>query len=258
MDDSTAIWQERLDEALAESPGRFTRAHVLDRVDSTQDEARGLKARPGDVVTALRQTTGRGRSRKAWFDTGMAGLAVSFVVDRASPARSWRLAVASAVAAARAVETFIDQSCGIKWPNDLIVSRRKLAGILIEQHTDVALVGIGINVGQGDWPAELRGRAISMREAGCDVSRLDLLIRLMLEFDRALDDDDATLLAAFHSRDALTGSRATLRSGDREVAGTVQRVDPIAGLTIETERGLVHLPAETVTCLAAEGEKVSL
>jgi BirA family biotin operon repressor/biotin-[acetyl-CoA-carboxylase] ligase len=175
--------------------GRLRRVTVVAEAGSTQDLARG--AASGDVIVARRQTGGRGRWGRAWADTGDEGVAVTFVVDREPGPR---LAEAAAVAVAEAVEACLGRPVGLKRPNDVLVDGRKLAGVLVEQFDDLAAIGIGVNVLQGTWPAELAGRAVSLAELGADIGRLDVLAALLPAMETALGRPAPDLAEAFAAR----------------------------------------------------------
>lgn len=263
-----ADWPARLAAAAASTHGRIARMHVVREIGSTQDEARRLDLPPGEAVIAWRQTAGRGRLDRAWADTGEDGVAVTVALGRAPSARLSLLgAVATAIAIenvlARSVASAVDRPppVGIKWPNDIVVAGRKLAGVLIEQSDGVALMGVGVNVTQRGWPAELAASATSIAEVvtsvhrGCDdgsapvpthapIDRIDVVCALLRAIAAALDLDDATLVAEFHARDALTGSTRTLRCGDERVAGTIVEIDPMRHLRVRRADGaVVTLPA---------------
>ncbi|HRQ74913.1 MAG TPA: hypothetical protein PK098_03240, partial [Phycisphaerales bacterium] len=131
--DELASWPDHLQSVLDEINGPLRRIIVLRETDSTQDAAKRFGAQPGDVVTAGRQTAGRGRLGRAWADTVDAGVAVTMVVDCRSLRATEQLATIGAIAAACAVEAVMGARVGIKWPNDVVVDGRKLAGVLIEQ-----------------------------------------------------------------------------------------------------------------------------
>ncbi len=246
-------WSDLLHTALGAGDGPFRRATVVADTDSTQDEARRLGAAPGDVVVAARQRAGRGRLGRSWADTGDDGIAVTFVTAASSPPR---LAVACAVAAARAAESLLGRRVGIKWPNDVVVERRKLAGVLVEQSGGAALIGIGMNVRQRSWPQELAGRAVSLAELGCAADRIEAIVALVASMNDSLRLDDATLAGDFSARDAMSGRSATFRSGGRTVTGTVLNVDPMRGLRVRTPEGEVYLAAATTTVVGAEEERL--
>ncbi len=243
-------WTGRLDAVLAAGDGPFDRVVVVRETASTQDAARRLAALPGTIVVAWRQTAGRGRLGRAWADTLEEGIAASFVVT--APGQTERLAVACAVAAARAAESVLDRSVGIKWPNDIVVDGRKLAGILIEQSGERAVVGIGMNVLQTRWPPRLADRAVSLVQLGSrpePPQRLTVLVALVHAMNETLAADGDRLCDQFTRRDVLVGTRVVCRSGQRTITGTVLKVDPIHGLLVVSDREQVYLPAAVTTIL---------
>ena len=240
-------WKDRLDAVVASDGEVFRRVIVIRETASTQDAARRLEAQPGDVVVAWRQTAGRGRLGRRWADTREDGVALSIVLPCGPPER---LALAFAVGVAGAAERLLDRPVGIKWPNDIVVERRKLAGILIEQSGALAIAGIGLNVSQTRWPEELADRAVSLAQLGAQVDRLDVIVAVLESLRTALRQPDDALVEAFTGRDALSGAEATLRNGRETVHGTVLRIDPLDGLWVRTDSGEVRLPAATTTILA--------
>ena len=114
---------------------------LLGEVDSTQDAAIAHELQHGDVCVSFNQTAGRGRRRNTWDGTG--GVAVTVVLDSIQP----HLPIAVAATLAAQLNNLIPHATvGIKWPNDLLVNGKKLAGVLIEQREGRYLVGIGVNV----------------------------------------------------------------------------------------------------------------
>lgn len=244
--DAPHRWPDALDEAVRATNGLFTRSIVLAETDSTQDAARRMRAGVGTIITTLRQTKGRGRLGRAWADTAEHGIAVTFCLPADLALRATLIAP---VAVAETLASFINYPVGIKWPNDVVVDSRKIAGVLIERFDDaIAHLGIGINIAQTDWPAELAHRAISLHQLGAnDVSRLAVLTRLTTTLAACFNRPDDDIASAFRSRDVLTGSVATFLHDGREVRGRVGEVDPARGLRVETESGPIWLPALTTS-----------
>ncbi|MHC4416587.1 MAG: biotin--[acetyl-CoA-carboxylase] ligase [Planctomycetota bacterium] len=242
-------WTDRLQAVLDALEGPLRRVTLLRETDSTQDAARRLAAEPGDVVVAWRQTAGHGRLGRPWADTAEAGIAVTIVTEAGPPQR---LAVVSAVGAARAAERLLGRAVGIKWPNDVVVDGRKLAGVLIEQTGGRALIGIGVNVGQTAWPPRLSGRAVSLGELGARVDRVDAVAAVVESMSRALGFTEEELCDEFSARDVLKGSRSTFRAPKCTITGTVLRVDPMRGLLVEADGRQVYLSAETTTVVSDE------
>src|SRR5262249_40520503 len=131
----------------------------------------------GFIVVADEQTAGRGRRGRTWFSPPGAGLYVSVVLApataRVDPARATLLTTLCAgVALVEGVERAPGLRADLKWPNDLHVSRRKLAGILAEGAGNTVVLGYGVNVATAALPPELRERATSLEtELGRSVDR---------------------------------------------------------------------------------------
>jgi BirA family biotin operon repressor/biotin-[acetyl-CoA-carboxylase] ligase len=244
-----ASWERALQGVLLGGPGGPDRVIVVAETSSTQDEARTRGPRIGDVVVAGRQTRGRGRFGRTWADTGEDGIAMTFVV---SPERAERLAIAAGIAVAAAIES---PSSGagvrimIKWPNDVLANGKKVAGVLVECVDNCALIGIGVNVSQTQWPAELADLAISLAQAGANIERRPLMIDIVLQMQVTLGMSDAWLEREFRKRDALLGKDALFRAASREVRGRVLRIDPLRGLAVQTGEGEIWLPAAMTTVL---------
>jgi len=216
------------------------------RTASTQDAARDEPV--GTVVMACDQTAGRGRAGRAW-SAGRGNLAVTIVLDVAT---STRRAIGIAVVVAEVLETMIGRRVDIKWPNDVLVDGRKIAGVLIEQ-TDRALIGIGINVRQLAWPDHLALIACSLAEHGVDVAPEAVLDSLLPKIDVMDDRSPADLRQAFAERDVLSGAQAVVRSAGITYAGVIRVIDPFEDLTLVTTEGTVHhLSAATTTVIEAE------
>ena len=164
----------------------------LATVDSSQRVAFELAeggASDGTVVVADTQTAGRGRRGRVWRDAAGEGVLLSIVLrPRVSAADLPKLSFAAAVAVAEAIELTTGLHPRLKWPNDVLVNGRKLAGILLESRVvaePIVIVGIGINLRQRTFPRALAGTATSIDlEGGRAVDREALLEALLDAFDR--------------------------------------------------------------------------
>jgi BirA family biotin operon repressor/biotin-[acetyl-CoA-carboxylase] ligase len=214
----------------------------LRETTSTNDRARALAiagAPHGTLVTAAAQTAGRGRQGRTW--SAPAGRALLMSVVLREPGRMVPLAAAVAVA-----ET-AGPDARIKWPNDVVLDERKVAGILAEARPQErwAVLGIGLNVAvrPSDLPAELRDSAATLGLEPDDVE--PVLARLLDALERALCLDTAALLHAWRARDALHGREIAWAGGRGRAAG----VDGDGRLVVELpgggrtalEAGEVHL-----------------
>lgn len=248
-----SAWQPRLDACCASL--QFIRSAVaIEQTASTQDAPEARAARPGTLVTAWRQTAGRGRFGRHWADTATEGVAASFVVE-SQP--SERLALIGAVAAAEACEAALGARVGLKWPNDTVVGGRKLAGVLIERRGALAVVGIGINVAQRAFEGELESRATSLAMLGRAADRLDVIVELATALDRALAASDGGLIESFLSRDALRGTRVLFATPEGPVEGEVRSIDPMRGIVVRTEGGERFLPASSTSVAEWAGRRGS-
>lgn len=246
-------WPDALEAVLARSCTTLARAVVVRETASTQDHARDSGALAGTVVTAWRQTAGRGRLGRAWADTGEDGVAATFVLPDLPPES---LAVRSAVAAAEAVARLVPgRAVGIKWPNDVVADGMKLAGVLVERAQGRTYVGIGINVGQRSFPPELASHATSLALLGHAVDRLDALRELVGSVDAVLGRDEEDVYRTYSSLDRLTGRACTFLTPSGPVRGIVRRVDPRRGLCVEGAHGDVFLPASTTSVAPPEGAR---
>lgn len=245
-------WRRALTQSFgdgASSPVRHL--VILPKCDSTQDECRRIaNGQPGVLVTTLQQTHGRGRLGRSWADDQGAGVALTMSAPSLPPER---LAVAAAVGVCEAVEQFAARRLGIRWPNDVMADSRKLAGILIEQSGDIALIGVGVNVNQTTWPSDLAGIAISLAQlVGAPIERPAVTAAVVARLCAALDRSEDELCQAFQPRDVLLGTRQQFISAGAPITGVVESVEPTRGLRIRTSDGPRFLPAQT-TSLAHGG-----
>jgi BirA family biotin operon repressor/biotin-[acetyl-CoA-carboxylase] ligase len=215
---------------------------------STSDVASALAARgdrEGAVVVAEAQTAGRGRRGRSWFSPPSSGLYVSLVLAparaRVTPDRATALlTLASGIALAEAVELVAGLAADIKWPNDLVVGRRKLAGILAERVTgDAVVLGYGINVGPTAYPRELSDRATSLElELGRPIDRAILfaetLAALASRYDDLLEGRFDAILDAWRARaPASRGARVSWETPAGPRSGITAGVDEQGALLVD-------------------------
>ncbi len=232
-----------------------------DRVTSTNDLAREAVAAGAplaQLVTADRQTAGRGRAGRAWTDdvdgpAGPANLAVSLAV--ATPPRSPGLVPLAAGLAVAATYRDAGADPELKWPNDVLLSGAKAAGILTERHVvagrDVVVIGCGLDL---DWRGVQRAAEAatwtSLAEAvGRDVDRGEVLGALVVALDRELDAlaDPTVLLERYRERCVTIGRqvRVTL-PGDRQLTGQAVGLDREGLLEVDTGGARVSVQAGDV------------
>jgi BirA family biotin operon repressor/biotin-[acetyl-CoA-carboxylase] ligase len=229
----------------------------LRRVDSTNLRARELAtagAPDGMVVTATHQDSGRGRQGRTWVAPPGRALLCSVIVReplRLIPLASG-VAVAETVEAVRPAESAAAiwqhaerggvAPVQIKWPNDVHLRGRKVAGILVEGRPQErwAVVGIGINVAvrAEDFPPELRSTATALELEPASIPVV--LARLMEALERWLDASEAAVLDAFRVRDALLGRELRWEQGagaERVREGRGAGIDGDGRLQVQTADG---------------------
>jgi BirA family biotin operon repressor/biotin-[acetyl-CoA-carboxylase] ligase len=200
---------------------RFRRLVHVASCSSTQDLAAD-DAEPDDAVYwADHQTCGRGRQRREWHDEPGRDLAVTFRVRTRLP-RPLALPAAAPVAVVLACEPLAHRELRIKWPNDVFLDGRKLAGLLIDAGVggaDGYLIGIGINCNRVRFPRDLETTATSLAIAtGHEVDRAELLVGLAVQLDTVLtaleQERLASLEAVFKSRLGLFGKRVRVEAAE--------------------------------------------
>jgi BirA family transcriptional regulator, biotin operon repressor / biotin---[acetyl-CoA-carboxylase] ligase len=232
------------------------RVLVFDRLDSTNNFAQAYADDPandGLVVLADEQTAGRGQHGRTWTCPGGAGVLMSVLIF--PPAALQRAAILTAWAAVSVCE-LIRQTTGleanIKWPNDVLISGRKVCGILIEQ-TRGAVVGIGLNVNQPAKYFEASGltegtslAAVARRQYVCrDIAR-QLIETMDVEYGRLCQGDVGTLEAKWQQRFGLLGRRVEIATATQVFSGLLRSL-AFEGLAIELPDQCVELVApETV------------
>ena len=232
---------------------------VLDVVASTGSTNADLLARAGDagagegqVLVAERQTAGRGRLGRGWTSAPGESLTFSVLLRPATvpPTRRGWLALLAGVAAATAVRSVTSVDAVLKWPNDVLVGERKLAGILAEQSPDgsAVVIGIGLNVATpaDNLPASPAGLpATSLLAEGASVSREALLAEILRQIDqwyaafRADPDPVRTgLLDAYRPLCTTLGQAVRVElPGDRVLTGVARDVDDEGRLLIVDNSG---------------------
>ncbi len=212
---------------------RFVDVRWFDEVGSTNTElmaAARTGASEGVVMVADHQRAGRGRLGRTWSAAPGTSLLVSVLLRPSLPAGEVPLVnTAAGLAAADAVHAAAGIRPGLKWPNDLVIDDRKLAGMLTEASPPAVVVGIGFNVSAGAYPEELAGAAISCEEAaGRPVDRAELLVCFLEALERRyallLAGGAEATLAAYREGSATLGRPVRVEMPDGVAEGTAARL----------------------------------
>jgi len=231
---------------------RFTGRRVVSfpSVVSTMDAARAEAAAgacEGTLVIAEEQTRGRGRLGRQWLSPPGSNIYASLLL-RPVAAEGVALSMIAPLAVCEAIEAVCGLACAIKWPNDVLISGRKVSGLLIEVEfaagrIDYALVGAGINVNFDPSPfAEIRDTATSLaRELGQEVSREEVLAALLNRFEGLYlaERDGRSAYPAWKARLTTLGQRVQVRLPDRSEEGLAEDVDREGRLLLRRADGSV-------------------
>ncbi len=226
---------------------------VFQETTSTNDVIEKLArdgAKEGAVAFAESQTKGRGRLGRKWISPTGKGLWFSLLLrPDLHPQQTTQLIVATATALRRAIHIHAGVAPDIKWPNDILLNGRKVAGILTElsaelDHIKYVVIGVGIDVNQGvgDFPPELRGVATSLSiETGKALSRAALAVEVL----RQLDQDYERLVSGrfqeiaeeWENHCTTLGQTVVIRIGDRRIRGRAESLSDDGALLLRSEHG---------------------
>jgi BirA family biotin operon repressor/biotin-[acetyl-CoA-carboxylase] ligase len=229
--------------------------HLFQQVGSTNDVARALAdggAPAGTVVIAEEQVAGRGRGGKEWKSPPGLGIWMTVVLRPAALPAPGLLPVLVGLAAAEALDEYVRPTgAQVKWPNDVHIAGRKVAGILCEgaweaDRPGAVVAGIGINAGHtlGDFPPELQATATSIRiAAGWAPPRAEVAGAIARAILRLAAHPPAqlggALLEALAARDALQG-REVVVTGATPVRGIALGISPAGALLVRSEEGALR------------------
>lgn len=233
------------------------------RVDSTNRVALDLghaEEPEGAVILAEEQTAGRGRAGHSWHSERAAGVYVTLLLrPKLAPVQAPLLTIMAGVAARTAIEAQTGLIVDLKWPNDLMIGGKKAGGILTEMYAEpgqvrFVIVGIGLNVNQEKFGGELGSIATSLRvQAGKPQSRLELLVRLLREFEndynRFLSEGSEGVLERFTAASSYAqGKRVRVSNGKESFTGITAGLATEGLLRVRRENGQI------VTVIAGDVE----
>ncbi len=221
----------------------------------------------GSVLFAEQQTAGRGRGGNSWESAPSDGIYCSVILrPQLSPADALLLSLIAGIAVAEAVEQTTGLHPDLRWPNDVLIEERKFCGILTEMNAEVTrvryvVVGIGINVNQPSFSAELEPIATSLCIAGGrEWSRVQVTTALLKSLDawyRRLSDGTADSRSAifrkFEERSSFARSRFVHVDEEGGYEGVTEGLDNRGFLLVRTDRGLRTVLSGGVRAANAQG-----
>lgn len=240
---------------LKATPFTQGKIHYLPSTVSTNDVARDLaeKGAPeGTIVIAESQTGGRGRLDRTWHSPPGTGLYFSIILrPQLDPSDLPKITLLAGIAAAEAIEENTGLRPLIKWPNDLLLEGKKVAGILAELYGDITspyvILGIGINVHTRleEFPPELQEIATSLAMAGGqNISRTNLMQAVLTHLGRWYElfkkGAFQPILDAWRKRCVIIGTHVKILSGEKELEGTVVDVDEAGALLLRDQAGQIQ------------------
>jgi BirA family transcriptional regulator, biotin operon repressor / biotin---[acetyl-CoA-carboxylase] ligase len=237
------------------------RLHWFPRLRSTNDHAIALRQR-GDlyapaIVLTGHQLAGRGRGSNAWW-SGAGSLTVTFAMPIEDGVAPHQLPLIAGVAVREAVSDIIgdDEVVQLKWPNDLLVNGRKLAGLLCERAFKADLIGLGLNVNVSatDVPETLRERVTSLSQvARKEFDLTDVLAKIARHFHTALshrrEQSFAAVLKRYDAHHALVGKRVRVTATESPVSGRCEGLDSMGRLLLKDGQKLHRVIAGHVEAM---------
>jgi BirA family biotin operon repressor/biotin-[acetyl-CoA-carboxylase] ligase len=243
---------------------RFGRkVYTFETIDSTNTCARALAgcwAAEGTVVFAEEQTAGKGRLGRSWTSAPGDNLTFTIVLRPSLPPTSLNLLpLLTGVAVSQAIERFCGVKTECKWPNDLLIGGRKVAGILLEssfkqEMVEYVVIGVGLNVNQTEFPAEIEHRATSLRLiTGAPIDRPGLFREIMssLEdrYDRLAIEGYDSIVPEWLLRSPMVGRQIEVSQDGAVFTGVVRGIGAEGALLLETAGQVKGLVAGDVTIL---------
>ena len=217
---------------------------LKERTASTNDDLRELvragEARPGTIVMAEHQSSGRGRKGAEWFCEEGKGLAFSVALEPKWPKQKWGwMSLASGLAVAEVLEGF-GFAPQIKWPNDLLLEGRKCCGILVEAPADLVVVGVGINVNGTSFPDEFEATSLELA-GGAPFSRELVLNGIWVRMQNVIQRSPEVLSGEVWERLAWRNRLAEARINGETLRGRISGFGENGELVLKNERGLLKV-----------------
>lgn len=218
--------------------------HHADEVDSTNEVLKGMAAHGAPawtVVTADRQTAGRGRHGRAWVSTE-GNLFLSLLLKPLRPVGEWAtLSLLAGIALHESLQRRGVKNLTLKWPNDVLAGGRKLSGTLLESGQDWLVMGVGVNIAHAPASGNLLYPATSLKEQGSDLTveqvRDGFLEAIFSLYERWETGGFSRFREVWLDKSAPKGTEMTVRAADAKITGTLQGISPSGALQLLTAQG---------------------
>ena len=224
----------------------------FDLTDSTNTQARILAeqgAPHGTLVVADQQDGGKGRRGRSWVSPAGEGIWMTILLrPEMNPINASMLTLVMALAAEKGIRETTGQNSLIKWPNDLVLNKKKICGILTEMSTDqmeikYVLIGIGINVSQTEFPDEIKETATSLyKESGELIPRSKIIAGIMAALEEYYEifmktEDMSGLIEVYNERLVNLGNEVCILDPKGEFRGISTGINEAGGLMVRLEDG---------------------
>jgi BirA family biotin operon repressor/biotin-[acetyl-CoA-carboxylase] ligase len=236
------------DQLNAEHIGR--KVKFYDSVDSTNNIAKRLLSesnKEGTVVLADNQTQGKGRQGRTWYSEENVGIYLSIILKPSLPSEQVaQITLVTGVALLQAINEFSQTRAYLKWPNDILINGKKVAGILTENYLNNAqpgvVLGIGVNVNHARFPVPLQQIATSMAmENGENFERLPIITcflnHLDEEYQSFLKEGLSPTVHVWNMNSDMFGKQITMTQGNQTFPGTAIRLNEEGQLVIQLGNG---------------------
>lgn len=244
--------------------------YTFQRIDSTNNCAKTMAsvgAREGTIFIAEEQYEGRGRLGRAWFANPNENLTFSLLLrPKVSPEALNLLPLYVAVATAQAIEKGTGLRVECKWPNDLLINKKKVAGILIEtslqnNFVEYVVIGLGVNVNQTQFPQDLMQKATSLRLAlNRQIDRIqlfkDIITSLETHYTHSASTNFRSVIPFWTQRAPMLNRPILISQAGNVISGIVKGLSNDGGLILQTNGGEKTYFAGDVTILGDTPEQL--
>ncbi|MFI5251059.1 MAG: biotin--[acetyl-CoA-carboxylase] ligase [Bacteroidota bacterium] len=235
--------------------------HNFQTIDSTNIYAKALAqtgGQHGTLVITEEQTSGRGRMGRIWKSEKGKNLTFSIIVHPTIPSEKFGIiSLMAGIAVTETIQSITGLSVLCKWPNDVLLNRKKVCGILCEgifplDKPPVVVIGIGINVNQREFPHELRESATSLLlESGKDFDRTEILGQVLSSLERWYDaletGETEKIISAWRAQNYLLGKEITIDHNGKHIKGVAGDISEDGGLLLQAEGQEIKVIAGDIT-----------
>ncbi|GAB6281821.1 MAG: biotin--[acetyl-CoA-carboxylase] ligase [Ignavibacterium sp.] len=236
---------------------------LIDEVDSTNTfliENKEISKVNGTVVLSEKQNKGKGRFERQWYSSKGLNLTFSIllIINKKLKNKLNFINLGTAVVIANSIENLYQLNVNLKWPNDVLIKNKKIAGILIETSSqndkiDDAVVGIGLNVNQTSFQGDFKNEPTSIKlEFGQIVEREKLLAEILNNFEFMINEvknNNNFILKEWREKCNMIGDKISIQQNDKIIDGIFYDIDENGFLLLKTGNDILTISSGDVTIL---------